>query len=479
MKNNRIIGREYEQRLFESICEEREAKMVAVYGRRRVGKTFLIKEFFHNEFDFVFTGSYETPTSVQLALFHQELQKHTKQELPIPKNWFEAFDRLRVYLGSLSKERIVLFFDELPWMDTPKSNFLTAFSYFWNNWASTREGLKLFICGSSTSWMMDKIIGAKGGLYNRCSHTIYLSPFTLNEVERQLQHRGIVWTRYQIAEAYMIFGGIPYYIDMLDKSQPFAQNIDNLFFRQGAPLRTEYEFLFRSLFKEATLHRQIIEVLSSSGKGLTLQEIKDELSLSSGGTITKVLKDLQLCDFIRAYKSIGKQTKGMMYQLTDLFTLFHLRFLVKQTGQDQHYWTNLDEATHDAWAGYAFEMVCLHHIPQIKKKLGITGVLTNAYSWSTKPLKDKDGGEWKGAQIDLLLDRADQVINVCEMKYSKHPYAISEAYDKRLRERLFTFKHHTKCKSALHITFVTTFGLARNMYSNCVQSEVLLDDLFG
>ena len=398
--------------------------------------------------------------------------------MPIPKNWFEAFDRLRVYLGSLSKERIVLFFDELPWMDTPKSNFLTAFSYFWNNWASTRDGLKLFICGSSTSWMMDKIIGAKGGLYNRCSHTIYLSPFTLNEVEQQLQHRGIVWTRYQITEAYMIFGGIPYYIDMLDKSQPFAQNIDNLFFRQGAPLRTEYEFLFRSLFKEATLHRQIIEVLSSSGKGLTLQEIKDELGLSSGGTITKVLKDLQLCDFIRAYKSIGKQTKGMMYQLTDLFTLFHLRFLVKQTGQDQHYWTNLDEATHEAWAGYAFEMVCLHHIPQIKKKLGITGVLTNAYSWSTKPLKDKDGGEWKGAQIDLLLDRADQVINVCEMKYSKHPYAISEAYDQRLRERLFTFKHHTKCKSALHITFVTTFGLARNMYSNRVQSEVLLDDLF-
>ena len=453
--------------------------MVAVYGRRRVGKTFLIKEFFHNEFDFVFTGSYETPTSVQLALFHQELQKHTKQELPIPKNWFEAFDRLRVYLGSLSKERIVLFFDELPWIDTPKSNFLTAFSYFWNNWASTRDGLKLFICGSSTSWMMDKIIGAKGGLYNRCSHTIYLSPFTLNEVEQQLQHRGIVWTRYQITEAYMIFGGIPYYIDMLDKSQPFAQNIDNLFFRQGAPLRTEYEFLFRSLFKEATLHRQIIEVLSSSGKGLTLQEIKDELGLSSGGTITKVLKDLQLCDFIRAYKSIGKQTKGMMYQLTDLFTLFHLRFVANNNGQDHHFWSNMREnPSRMTWRGYAFEQVCLQHIPQIKEAIGIKAVLSNVCSWSCPTFIDNDGNEWKGTQIDLLIDRRDEVINVCEMKFANDTYIIDKDYEVLLRRRLTTFRHLTRTRKALHLTMITTYGISQNSHSGDVQAEVTMDDLF-
>ena len=478
MKDNKIIGRKYEQQLLSSICEQREARMVAVYGRRRVGKTFLIREFFHNEFDFMFTGSYEAPMQVQLSFFQKELQKYSGQARRRPANWFEAFEQLQSYLEGLQKEKLVVFFDELPWMDTPKSKFLTAFSYFWNTWASTRDGLKLFICGSSTSWMMNKVIGDKGGLYNRCSRTICLAPFTLGEVEEQLRQKGIVWSRYQITEAYMIFGGIPYYIDMFDKDLPFAQNIDNLFFRQGAPLRTEYDFLFRSLFKDSNLARQVVEELASRGKGMTQQELKEALKLPSGGTLTTVLRELRLCDFIRVYSSMGKKTKGAMYQLTDLFTLFHLRFLVKHSGQDTQYWSNLDEHSHDAWAGYAFERVCLHHIPQIKNKLGIAGVMTNAYAWSTKPIEDKDGGKWSGVQIDLLLERADEVINVCEMKYSKHQYAITETYDKHLRDRLATFRHHTKCKAALHLTFITTFGLTRNKYWSNVQSEVVMDDLF-
>lgn len=478
MKDNRIIGRKYEQQLLSSICEQREARMVAVYGRRRVGKTFLIREFFHNEFDFMFTGSYEATMSVQLSFFQKELEKFSGQHRRRPANWFEAFGQLQDYLGSLKKEKIVVFFDELPWMDTPKSNFLTAFSYFWNSWASTRDGLKLFICGSSTSWMMNKVIGDKGGLYNRCSRTIYLAPFTLGEVEEQLQQKGIVWTRYQTTEAYMVFGGIPYYIDMLDKELTFTQNIDRLFFGQGAPLRTEYDFLFRSLFKNSTLARQVVETLASAGKGMTQQELKEALKLSSGGSLTIVLKELQLCDFIRNYSSMGKKAKGMLFQLTDLFTLFHLRFVAKHSGQDAQFWSNLDEHAHDAWAGYAFERVCLHHIPQMKEKLGIAGVMTNAYAWSTKPLVAEDGSEWEGAQIDLLLSRADDVVNVCEMKYSKHPYTITEDYSKRLRERMSTFRHHTKTKAALHLTFVTTFGLVHNMFWNMAQSEVVMDDLF-
>lgn len=478
MNDNKIIGRRHEQQVLASICEQREARMVAVYGRRRVGKTFLIKEFFHNEFDFMFTGSYEAPMSVQLSLFQKELQKYSGQSQRRPANWFEAFDQLQAYLSSLKKDRLVVFFDELPWMETPKSRFLTAFGYFWNTWASTRDGLKLFICGSSTSWMMNKVIGDKGGLYNRCSRTIYLAPFTLGEVEEQLQRKGIVWTRYQITEAYMIFGGIPYYIDMLDKELTFAQNIDRLFFAQGAPLRTEYDFLFRSLFKDASLARQVVETLAESGRGMTQQDLKETLKLTSGGALTKVLKDLQLCDFIRAYSSMGKKAKGMLYQLTDLFTLFHLRFVAKHSSQDNQFWSNLDEHVHDAWAGYAFERVCLHHIPQIKSKLGISGVMTNAYGWSTKPLVDKDGGEWDGAQIDLLLERADDVINICEMKYCKHPYAITERYSKRMRERMATFRHHTNTRAALHLTFITTFGLAHNKYWNDAQSEVVMDDLF-
>ena len=477
-KNKRIIGREYEQKLFESVCGNNEAKMVAVYGRRRVGKTFLIKEFFNNKFDFMFTGSYMTSSKVQLSLFQKELQSHSKTTVATPKNWFEAFAMLKAHLCTLRKERIVVFLDELPWMDTPKSNFLSAFSYFWNNWASSCKGLKLFICGSSTTWMMNNIIGSKGGLYNRCSLSVYLSPFTLGEMEQMLTRKGIVWTRHQIAEAYMIFGGIPYYVDLLDKDKPFSTNIDDLFFRQGAPLRNEYEFLFRSLFKEAVFYRQIVEALATSGRGMTQQDIKDSIGKTSGGSLTKALKTLIMCDFIRSYSSVGKKTKEAIYQLTDLFTLFHLRFVARHTGQDEHFWSNLDDNTHDSWAGYAFERVCLHHITQIKKKIGITGVLTNAYSWRTKPIIDKDGGTWNGAQIDLILDRADNVTNICEVKYSKYPYSITAAYDQHLRERMLIFKHHTKSKSALHLTFITTYGLVRNAYYNNVQSEVVLDDLF-
>jgi hypothetical protein len=326
--------------------------------------------------------------------------------------------------------------------------------------------------------MMNKVIGDKGGLYNRCSRTIYLAPFTLGEMEAQLEQKGIVWTRYQITEAYMIFGGIPYYIDMLDKNLTFAQNIDRLFFADGAPLRTEYNFLFRSLFKDSTMARQVVEELVSNGKGMTQQELKETLKLPSGGALTKTLKDLQLCDFIRSYSSMGRKSKGMLYQLTDLFTLFHLRFVAKHSGQDGQYWSNLDEHTHDAWAGYAFERVCLHHIPQIKKKLGISGVLTNAYGWSTKPMVDEDETEWEGAQIDLLLSRADDVINICEMKYSKHSYTITDDYSKRLRTKMSVFRHHTKTKAALQLTFITTFGLTHNKYWGMAQSEVMMDDLF-
>ena len=259
MATSNIIGREKEQKILHTVCEEKEARLVAVYGRRRVGKTYLIKQFFNEQFNFFFTGSFETPMKVQLALFNEALQKYNHRRFPMPKNWFEAFGQLQDYLSCVRKERIVVFLDELPWMDTAKSMFIKAFGYFWNSWASTRNGLTLIVCGSATSWMIDKIIGDKGGLYGRVSRSIYLAPFNLHEVEQFLtQKKGIIWNRYQILEAYMILGGIPYYLDMLDKDLPFDQNIDELFYRNNAPLRTEYDFLFRSLFKSASIYRQVV-----------------------------------------------------------------------------------------------------------------------------------------------------------------------------------------------------------------------------
>ena len=479
MEDSKIIGRIKERELFNNICATGKPALVAVYGRRRVGKTFLVRQYFNNDFDFSFTGSYQIPKQGQLSLFNQELRRFSGRDYPLVKDWFSAFEQLRQFLSSLDKRRLVLFFDELPWMETPKSNFMQAFSYFWNTWASTRQGLKLFVCGSSTTWMLDKLIGDKGGLYGRVTHTVYLAPFSLGETEAYLQANGIRWNRYQILETYMIMGGIPFYLEMLKPKLTFDQNVDNLFFAPNAPLRMEYGFLFRSLFNDAQLYRQVVETLAKCSQGMTRQQIKEELGMSDGGALTVVLENLVRCDFLRRYAAFGKSERNALYQLSDLFSLFHLRFVADNNGQDQQFWSNMREnPSRVVWRGYAFEQVCLHHISKIKEAIGIKAVLSNVCSWSCPTFTDKDGNSWQGTQIDLLIDRRDHVINICEMKYANDVYIIDKDYEERLRRRLSTFQHLTRTRKALHLTFVTTYGLGRNAHSGDVQAEVTMDDLF-
>lgn len=479
-ENNGIVGREYEQNLIWEYYNTPKVELVAIYGRRRVGKTFLIRQCLGEKIDFYFTGSFETPRSVQLMLFKTELQRCSGQKRLKPKNWFEAFEQLREYLSSLNQEKKVVFLDELPWMDTPKSSFLQAFSYFWNSWASTVAGLKIYVCGSATTWMLSNLIGDRGGLHGRVSRSIYLSPFSLGETESFLQRKGIEWNRCQISEAYMIMGGVAYYLDMLQSDLTFGENIDNLFFREGAPLRTEYDFIFRSLFKDASLYGKVVETLSKKAVGMTRQNIIEELGIEDNGLISEVLDNLCKCDFIRQYSSIGKKSRDCMYQLVDLFSLFHLHFVADSNGQDEHFWSNVSESQmRKSWQGHAFEQVCLHHIPQIKAKLGISGVLSNVYSWSSKAFADSDGTQWKGTQIDLLIDRHDETINICEMKFSVAPYTIDADYDERLRSRTEAFRRLTGTRKALHRTMITTYGIVKNKYSGNVNQIVTINDLFG
>lgn len=478
MDINNIIGREYELDVMKHLYEKDDAVLMAIYGRRRVGKTFLVKCFLNEQYDFFYTGMYKTSAAVQLAVFHDALQRYGGRDIPVFKTWFDAFDALRNYLEGLKKGRIVVFLDEIPWMDTPKSNFLPAFSNFWNTWASTYPGLKVIGCGSATTWMLDKFVGDKGGFYGRSNRSIYVSPFSLRETELFLKKKGVVWDRRQIAEAYMIMGGVPYYLDMIDPHLPLRRNIDDLFFREKAPLKEEYNFLFRSLFKDSHIYHRVVETLAKTGKGMTQEELKESLKIDDGGNFTKVLTNLNKCDFIRSYTSYGKKEKEMIYQLTDLNTLFYLRFIKAGNGQDEHFWSNISERKHDTWVGHAFEMLCLHHIPQIKNKLGISGIETNVLSWYTKPKTDSSGAQWKGTQIDMLIERADRIINICEMKYVDSKFTIDEGYAEKLRERKDIFRHHTKTHVSLHQTFITTFGVSQNTNYSEVQSEVLLDDLF-
>jgi AAA+ ATPase superfamily predicted ATPase len=480
MEETKVIGRIEEKNLLLHYENTDKSEFVAVYGRRRVGKTFLVREVLKSYIDFEFTGMYEMPAKVQREEFQNEINKRNNENGKAPANWFEAFDNLKNYLLSLNKDIVTVFLDELPWMDTQKSNFLAALSRFWNTWGNEKPLLKLFVCGSATTWMLDKLIGDKGGLYGRISRSIYLAPFCLRETRDYLNEvKNMNYGNRQVLDTYMIFGGIPYYLDMLDSELPLSVNVDKLLFAENAPLKTEFEFLFRSLFKDSANYRKVVELLSKKLKGLTRDEISENLKLS-GGEFSKILKNLQACDFLRSYSAPNSKERNRLYQLTDFFSLFYLRFVQNNAGQDEHYWTNSSEnGKKNAWAGYAFEQVCLHHLKEIKTRLGISGILSNAYAWSTKPYIDSNGTSWKGGQIDLIIDRSDNVMNLCEMKYSSNEFIIDKNYAETVTNRIENFRHKEKCRKDLRCTFVTLYGVKRNKYSNIADNQIRLDDLFA
>jgi len=470
--NDKIIGREKEQQLLNACMESGQAEFIAIYGRRRIGKTFLVKQLYEDRFDFYMTGIFEGSLQDQLLIFNQALCQYADIYYPPVTTWYEAFIQLRQYLSGLKKQQVLVFIDELPWLDTPRSNFIKALELFWNSWGSSQDRLKLIVCGSATTWMTNKLIGDKGGLHNRITRQIYLAPFTLHETEEYLKSKKIVWNRFQIIELYMILGGTPYYLSMLQNRLTLAQNIDELFFSATGELRKEYDFLFRSLFNDSNKYKNVIELLSEKNKGMTRKEIVEALKISDGGSLTQILDNLCHCDFIRPYYAFGKKERDVIYQLVDLYTLFYLKFVKGYHGYEEHYWSLMAETpSHRAWSEYAFEQVCLHHITQIKKAIGISGVLSNVCSWTGK---DETGG----AQIDMIIDRRDQIINLCEMKYTDDVYEITKTYMDKMTWRKNLFRKITKTKKALHLTMITTYGLKQNAYSGLIQSEVRMDDLF-
>jgi hypothetical protein len=364
----------------------------------------------------------------------------------------------------------------MPWLDTQKSGFLPAFEWFWNDWASTQDNLIFIVCGSATAWMVDNIANNKGGLFNRQTCRLYLNPFNLCEVEEYLLSRNIEWSRYDIAECYMIMGGIPYYLSLLDSELSYSQNIDNIFFKNKAELWDEFEHLYSTLFSNSEQYIKVVEALNGRKSGLTREEIAEKTKHMANGNLTKILKNLTDSGFVRAYTFYGKKKKDTVYQLADYYTRFYFRFIRDNYGVDEHFWSNtLDNPARRAWAGLTFEQLCKDHIKQIKHKLGISGVLTEESSWFYRA---KDGEQESGVQIDMLIDRRDRVVNICEIKYSMDEYVIDSNYNANLRRKIETFKRKTMCKKTLQLTMITTYGVHRNMYSNMVQSQVLLEDLF-
>ena len=470
---NEIVGRKNELELLQRIVESNEPEFVAVYGRRRVGKTFLIKQFFKNNFTFYFSGSDNLCMRKQLENFKIAFQSYFKMTISTPENWTIAFDILRNAIHrSKKKGRKVIFIDEMPWLASMGSNFIQAFEYWWNTCASSNPDILLIVCGSSTSWMLNKIIKNRGGLHNRVTRQIQLQPFSLKECEALINKQKMILERNQILNYYMVFGGVPYYWKQLDKSKGLPQNIDNMFFNNTATLQSEFSEIYNSLFKHAEKYILLVIALGKKRMGLSRNEIINILKLTDGGSITRMLEELEQCGFIRSYYGFGKNHRDKIFQLVDLFSLFYLNFIKDRNNIDENYWTNnFGTPKHNSWQGYAFEQVCLWHIPQIKHKLGISSITTNYSSW-------RSTNSEISAQIDLVIDRNDHVINICEMKYSKDEYLISKELNDNLRKKYASFINETKTRKTVHTTMITTFGVKYNQYRGNIQSEVKMDDLF-
>ena len=476
-----MIGRVAEKEELMTLYRSGKPEFVAVYGRRRVGKTFLIKDVFEGKMAFYHTGisPLESRNSNllqdQLKSFHHSLVKYGLEASIPPTNWLDAFFQLEELLESLdNQQRQVVFIDELPWLDTPRSGFMSAFEHFWNGWGSGRDNLMLVVCGSATSWIEDNLINSHGGLYGRLTYEIKLSPFTLRECEEYFQAAGLQLTRYDVVQAYMSVGGIPYYLGFFRKGLSIGQNIDTLFFAKNAKLNNEFDRLFSSQFSNPETYKKIIHLLASRHSGFTREEIADRTGIPKGGGLSKMLAALEAGDFVAKYVPFGGKKREERYKLVDNFCLFYSKFKEGLDIRDPDFWEkNQNAQSISSWKGVAFEEVCFTHIQQIKNALGVGAVTSRESVWN---IQGDDG--LSGTQIDMLIDRADRVVNLCEMKFYKSEFTIDKAYDAKLRQRTQLLVENLPRNRAVHLTMITTFGLTYNEYSGHIQKLLTLDDLF-
>ena len=472
-----VIGRKDEIRLLNQYAASNRAEFVALYGRRRVGKTFLVNQVFKDRLAFSMTGILDGDRNAQLHAFSDALDLYGHPVTKQPKDWYEAFQMLRHFLTERmhDSEECVIFIDELPCFETRKSNFVNALGYFWNSWASLQDNLLLIVCGSASSWMMKNVIDSHGGLHDRITHEMHLKEFNLHETEEYFQAFGFPWERLTILQAYMIMGGIPYYMSLLNPAESLAQNIDRLYFQSDGEMRREFQRLYKTLFASPEPYIAIVEALFEKKKGLTRDEIAAAAGVYANGNLTQMLQNLVDCDIIRFYRVKNKRvsSRNGLYQLLDFYSIFYLQFM-KSRPTNEHFWTqSINTPAINTWMGLSFERICLTHIPQIKQALRIGGIKTEFYSW-----RGLDPETQKQAQVDLVIERADRIINLCEAKYSEKPYVLDKDEYGKYTDRIALFKQQTAFAGGIVPTFITAAGLQRNPYSEHIIAQLTMDDLF-
>ncbi|NRB52737.1 MAG: ATP-binding protein [Saprospiraceae bacterium] len=474
-----MIGRTKELEILKKAMASKKPELIAVIGRRRVGKTYLIRSFFKDRMNFEMVGLKDGNLEQQLRNFTYSLKEAKRQFDPIetiPKDWLAAFHELKLYLEALGEpeKKKVVFIDELPWVATAKSDFLTGFSYFWNSFAS-RSNIVVVICGSATAWMIKKIINDKGGLHNRVTRKISLQPFSLSETEAYFEYRNITFDRYQLLQLYMTMGGIPHYLDQVEGGKTAVQNIDEICFDPQGLLRTEFDNLYSSLFVRPERYELIVETLASAWKGLSRTQLVAKSKLKDGGGISTILKELEQSGFITTYVPLNKKKKDALFRLTDNYSLFYLKYIKNLPANESGNWQQLSQTqSWKSWSGYAYENICLQHVDKIKTALGIAGVHTRHFSFFSKPTDEKEG-----VQIDLLIDRADNAISICEVKFYNDEFSLTKEVAGQLRRKRSIFRQLSKTKKQLFLVVVTTFGLRHNKHSlGLIDNSLGMDDLF-
>lgn len=460
-----IVGRVREQQVLTDVLNSHRSELVAIYGRRRIGKTYLVREFLGKQIKFSFTGLSIGQRSDQIKNFMLKLNEVTddfKKEKQ-PADWLEALSYLKTLLKGIkeSKKKKVIFIDEFPWVDSHKSGFLPAFENFWNDYCTTRSDLVVVVCGSAASYMVKKIINNTKGLSKRITQTIKLKPFNLCETRNFFKYKGIPMEEYEILKIYMVLGGVAEYLEHVKPGESAVISIENLCFQKEAYLEDEYNQVFKSLFVENSYHQKIMDALSEGNKkGVTRDELLEALRISSGGRFTDSLDELMQSGFVLKYDAYRGNTKTILYRIYDEFCLFHLQFIVPFKGSK---WTQIfQKQEYKSWCGYAFETICLKHAQEIKQALKCDQIESKNYSWQN----DK-------AQVDLVIDRDDDVVNLCEIKFYNNEYSMDSGYLTSLRNKENQFKTATKTKKSIYTVMITTWGVNLNQYSKAILSSNL------
>ena len=475
--NMKLIGREKEIRTLEEAMESKDSVFLAVYGRRRVGKTFLLRQTLSDRIVFSYSGKANITRQSQLKSFRLSLMEQGMPDCPVIKDWFTAFSCLKRLICLSSESKKVILLDEVAWMDNHKSDFIPALEGFWNEWCSNRNDIFLIICASATSWIIDNVFHNRGGLHNRVTMRMRLSPFTLKECEEFSIANNLSYSRKDILNLYLAIGGVAWYWTLLKKGYSVKQNISQLFFENDSPLRGEFLELYSSLFIRPEKYIDIILALGKKSSGLERQELSAECKVSNNSKLGKMLQQLEECGFIRSYIPYGKKENSVVYQLIDSFSLFHLKFLSKFKGEINSDMV-LSSSSYNTYCGLAFEKAVMNHLNELKRAMGISGINTQAYTWRSNPKKLKEGE--KGAQIDIVLDRADGIINIIEAKWTSNgePYMISSSDEEDLLNKRRVFIEQTQTRKSVFLTMVTISGIKKNSHFDSIQNFFTLDDLF-